>query len=159
METMENLKNEPIYWIEIKDGNPQARELADRHYSRKTKGAKLFMGIGKKIVLLTPEGGALFGWRLSKFEFREDNQQGAECTIFRNERPDLYLSSELIKEAVRIARERWGSIRLFTYVNPKKVNSTKAGYCFYKAGWKYVGTNKNGKLLIMEAPSLNKEVK
>ena len=149
---MISLLGEPIYWIQIKDANPRARELADRHYSRGTKGGKWFMGIGKKIVLLTPEGGALFGWRLSNFEFRDDHQEGAECTIFRNERPDLYLSSELIREAVRIARERWGPIRLFTYVNPKKVKSTKPGYCFFKAGWKYAGTNKNGKLLIMEAP-------
>lgn len=139
-------------WTITRDGNKQALELADRHYSRKTPGAKLFVGIGEKLVLIATDNEgkkALFSWRKSDDNLRLDNQTGVECTIFRNE--TSIQSSTLIKEAVQIARERWPDTkRFFTYVNPSKVKSTKPGYCFLKAGWRYSGKNNNGNLIIME---------
>jgi hypothetical protein len=63
-----------MHWMEIKDGNPLARWLADRHYSRKNKGAKLFVGPGQKMVLATMDYMALFVWR--KAHFRLDGQGG-----------------------------------------------------------------------------------
>ncbi len=132
-------------WREVLDGNPAARELADRHYSRKTVGHPLFIGPGKKIVLMTDDGKALFAWR--KAEFRRDGQTGVECCIFRNE--GRVLSSELIKEACLWAWQRWPGERLFTYVNGRKVKSNNPGYCFMMAGWKRAGQSKGG-LLILE---------
>lgn len=133
-------------WKEVLDGHPVGCQLADRHYSRKTKGAPLFVGPGKKLVLITPNYKALFVWR--KCEYRLDNQKGVECTIFRNE-SDI-LSSELIKEACLWAWQKWPGARLFTYVNTEKVKSSNPGYCFLMAGWKKCGTNKTGQLLLFE---------
>lgn len=129
------------------DGDGFARLLADRHYSRKSRGANLFVGPGEKMVLVTLNYDALFVWR--KACFREDNQTGVECSLFRNE--SNILSSELIREAMSWAWERWPGQRLFTYVADNKIRSVNPGCCFKKAGWRKCGRNKTGKLTILEA--------
>jgi hypothetical protein len=78
---------------------------------------------GEKMVLLTEKEDALFVWRRQRFT--RDGQQGVCCTIFRNE--SHYQSSQMIREAMGLAWRRWPGERLFTYVNPAKVNS--------KNGW------------------------
>jgi len=112
--------NWPPLWCITKDGDPSALALAAHHYSwRKYKDGrkrKLFVGPGEKIVLVTPRTDALFVWR----KFRSmDNQQGVNCSIFRNE--SRIRSSLLIEEAVEIAQQRWPGERLYTYVNKKKL--------------------------------------
>ena len=134
------------HWVETFDGDGFARLLADKHYSRKSIGANLFCGPGEKLVLVTLNYDALFVWRLSRY--RRDGQSGVECTIFRNE--SKIQSSQLIREAVEIARERWPGERLFTYVADAKVKSINPGCCFLKAGWRKCGKNKSGKLTILE---------
>jgi hypothetical protein len=146
---MMSLLNEPVYWIISHDMNPIAQKLADRHYSRKTPGStKGFMGPGEKLVLLSPDGKALFAWLRSDPELRADHIDGVCCTIFRNEGP--VLSSKLILEAEKFAHERWPDLKLFTYVSKEKVQSKNPGWCFIKAGWKLVGENKTGKLRLFE---------
>ena len=137
-----------VIWTVSRDANPDARKLADNHYSRKTKGATFFCGPGEKLVLMTPDKKALFVWRKNKY--RQDGQKGVECTIFRNE--GTRLSSKLIKRAVKLAREKWPGVRLFTYVDPSAIKSTDPGHCFKRAGWRKIGTNQNGKLVLLEAP-------
>jgi len=123
------------------DGDPECRELADRHYSRKTHGAALFMGPGRKIVLRDPAGTWLFAWRMSLL--REDGQTGWECSIFRNESDRL--SSEIILEC-----EEYVTGRKFTYINAKKIRSVNPGCCFKKAGWKKIGRSKGGLILLVK---------
>lgn len=136
-----------VVWIETRDADPEARRLADNHYSRKTKGSKYFCGPGEKLVLITPDKKALFIWRKNKV--RWDGQDGIECALFRNEGAGI--SSELIKEAVKLAQKRWPRERLFTYVRPDAIKSTDPGFCFKKSGWEVIGTNKGRrKLLILE---------
>ena len=144
---MMSLLNEPVYWIISHDMNPIAQKLADRHYSRKTPGStKGFIGPGEKLVLLSPDGKALFAWLRSDPELRGDHIDGVNCTIFRNE--SRVLSSKLILEAEKFARKRWPDLKLFTYVSKEKVKSKNPGWCFMKAGWKLVGENKTGKLRL-----------
>jgi hypothetical protein len=126
--------------IVSKDGDPECRALADRHYSRKSPGASLFIGPGRKIVLRDPEGTWLFAWR--KSELREDGQTGWECTIFRNESPRL--SSEIILDC-----ERYVEGRKYTYINQKRIRSSNPGCCFKKAGWKRAGISKDRKLILL----------
>lgn len=138
-----------VVWIITRDADSNARKLADNHYSRKTKGAKYFCGPGEKLVLITPDKKALFVWRKNKI--RWDGQNGVECTIFRNECAGL--SSELIKEAVRMARKEWPDERLFTYIDSRKIKSTNPGFCFKRAGWEQVDViSKKKKLIMFEAP-------
>ena len=135
-------------WYPLKDGDPAARTLFDKHYSRyfyaDGRSPKLFVGPGEKMVLMTNDYQALFVWR--KFKSR-DSQDGVNCAVFRNE--GSLLSSDLILEAEQIAWGRWPGERLYTYINPKKIKSANPGYCFKKAGWKFCGMTKVNKLIIL----------
>jgi len=136
-------------WIETRDANPTARTLFRRHYSyrpyRDGRNPAKFVGPGEYMALLTPDARALFVWR--KF-ISLDRQTGVNCSVFRNEGPTL--SSDLIREAMRLAWERWPGERLYTYVNPRKILSANPGYCFLKAGWRRCGVTKCRRLLILE---------
>ncbi len=144
------LINDDCQWLITKDGDRDALELFSRHYTyRKGRKIKQFVGPGEKMVLITPKSDALFVWR----KFIDDSgQQGVNCAVFRNE--SKAQSSQLIKEAVEIARKRWPKERFYTYVNSASIRSKNPGCCFLKAGWRRCGTTKNHNLLILELPSI-----
>ena len=147
---MITLYGNQVTWLPVSDHDPGLRQLADRHYSRKTPGAKKYVGPGEYLALITPDGKAGFIWRKTKPELRADGQEGIECTLFRNEAPELYLSSELILQAEKLALVKWpDDTRFFTYVDPRKVRSSYPGYTFIRAGYKRIGTNKSGRLIIL----------
>lgn len=88
---------------------------------------------------------AVFAWR----KFIDDSgQRGVNCAVFRNESP--HRSSDMIREAMSLAWQRWPGDRLFTMVNSAKIRSTNPGYCFLMAGWRKCGYTKGG-LLVLEA--------
>jgi hypothetical protein len=144
-----------MFWLLGKDGNPVGYALYSRHYSasRYSAGRKRrrrqFVGPGEKMVLLGFMCAAVFAWQ--KQRYRRDGQQGVNCTIFRNESP--HRSSDMIREAMSLAWERWPGERLFTLVDPRKVQSSNPGYCFLMAGWRKCGQSKNGKLIFEVLPS------
>jgi len=143
------------YWIPAQDGNLDAFHLYQRHYTyREYKDGRrnnpsnpcrrLIVGPGEKCVLIGRDGRALFVWR----KFKDGSgQQGINCAVFRNEGPEL--SSDLIKEADRIAFKKWPEERHYTYVNGAKIKSVNPGYCFKMAGWRECGKTKGG-LTILE---------
>lgn len=135
-------------WIETRDGDPTARAIFDRHYSRRRyadgRQPALFVGPGEKMVLITPCARALFVWR--KF-ISMDQQDGVNCAIFRNEGAGL--SSRLVRAAMLLAWKRWPGQRLYTYVNPSRVQSSNPGCCFKRAGWRRCGVTKRG-LIVLE---------
>ncbi len=135
------------HWRECRDGDEAARCIFRRHYSYRPyadgRDPMLFVGPGEKQVLITEGADALFVWR--KFE-SADGQQGVNCSVFRNE--STVVASLLILEAEQIAWNRWPGQRLFTYVNPRKLQSEVPGYCFRRARWKSCGVTKWNKLLI-----------
>lgn len=137
------------YWLSIKDGDARGRALFQRHYSYRpyADGRKpsLFVGPGEKLVLMTFNCDALFIWR--KF-VSGDGQEGVNCSVFRNESP--ILSSVLIAEAEELAWARWPGERLYTYVNPRAIQSSNPGYCFKVAGWRRCGLTKHNRLVILE---------
>ena len=141
------------HWLGIRDGDPRAVVLYQRHYSanpRVSIATRVRYGIsgpGQTMTLLTQDCLALFIWQHNTTE-RYDHQRGVNCTVFRNESP--VLSSLLIEEACDLAWQRWPEQRLFTYVWDAKVKSVNPGYCFKMAGFKYVGRNKDGRLSILE---------
>lgn len=59
------------------------------------------------------------------------------CSAFRNERPDLYRSSDLIREAVAATRWRWPEIPelgMITFVDTVFTKEKRhPGYCYRKA--------------------------
>jgi hypothetical protein len=123
--------------------------LADRHYSRRTKGARQFCYAGRKLVLRDNAGDVLFVWMWPFDHLRMDNQTGYNCAIFRNE--SKRRSSDIILEAEQHAVEKWGRNRFYTYVDARKVKSPNPGYCFKMAGWQRMGQSKSGlELLVKE---------
>ena len=132
----------------------EMRVLADRHYSRRTIGARQFLYSGRKLVIRNPEGTLLFAWLYPDVAMRLDNQSGYNCAIFRNQ--SNLLSSEVILKCEKMATEKWGPNRFYTYVNPSKIKSGNPGYCFKCAGWKKIGISKRGlHLLAKENPAMD----
>jgi len=126
----------------------ECRMLADRHYSRRTVGARQFCSAARKLVLRDAKADVLFVWLWPYDEYRMDGQTGYNCAIFRNE--SCRLSSDIILEAEVLAFQKWGPNRLYTYVDPRKVRSQNPGYCFQMAGWKKAGFSKDGKVLLVK---------
>ena len=138
-----------MVWEITKNGDPAVGRLADAHYSRKTRGALLFTGPGRVLVLYVrgPEWPfrAWAGW-VWWSGVRMDAYTGWwNCSLFRNESP--FLSSDLIREAVEVARDEWGEppYGFDTYVWPSKLRSTNPGYCYQMAGWLRDGWSKDNK--------------
>lgn len=134
--------------------DPEMAALADRHYSRRTIGARQFCYAGRKLVLRDTAGSVLFVWMWPFDELRMDGQTGYNCAIFRNE--SARRSSDIILEAEAMATAKWGANRFYTYVAPGKIRSTNPGWCFQCAGWTKTGKSKSGLvLLVKEAPLLS----
>lgn len=101
-------------------------------------------------MLMTSDSRAVFVWR--KF-ISDAGEDGVNCAVFRNEAPELYLSSDLICEADQIAWQRWPGERLYTYVSPRKIRSSNPGYCFQCAGWQVCGHTKGGLVILEKLPA------
>lgn len=145
-----------MIWLPCRDGDARAYDLMTRHYSfqryrdgrrddRGNPNRRLFCGPGEKMVLLTVACDALFVWR----KFIDDSGQvGVNCAVFRNE--SSMRASDMIREAMQLAWQRWPNQRLYTYVDARKLKTDVAGYCFRRAGWKHCGETKTRRLLIFE---------
>ncbi|GGG18223.1 hypothetical protein [Paenibacillus abyssi] len=136
-------------WIITNKGDQDCRELADRHYSRQTIGAKQFTRPGRNLVLRTTDAKAVW---VTWSGIRDDGMQAYECTIFRNE--STHLSSELIRWAIFATICEWGGSipadGFITYVDDRKVNNELPGYCFIRAGWKKTGRSKSRGLSLFK---------
>jgi len=128
--------------------DPEMAALADRHYSRRTVGARQFCYAGRKLVLRDTRGDVLFVWMWPFDEMRMDGQTGYNCAIFRNE--SARRSSAIILEAEDAAIKKWGPNRLYTYVDGRKIRSTNPGFCFQSAGWRKAGKSKGGLTLLVK---------
>jgi hypothetical protein len=142
--------------VEVKDGDDTAREIFDGHYSRRKyrdgRSPLLFVGPGRKIVLVTHDATALFIWR--KFidnciDVRTgERQNGVNCSVFRRE--GGLQASDLILAAEVFARRDFPGERLYTYVDANKTRRKRdPGRCFVRAGWRRCGRTKGG-LIILE---------
>jgi hypothetical protein len=146
-----------VDWVQVPDGDPTALLLMSRHYTARPsrlenpESIPLLVGPGEKMVLVHVTGLALFAWR--RFIDHADDgtgqpQRGVNCAVFRNEGAGI--SSKLIRSAVAIADQRWPDAgRYYTYVDPARVDSPNAGWCFMCAGWKRCGKTRGG-LRILE---------
>src|SRR5678809_1307928 len=103
--------------IVSKDGDCEMALMADRHYSRRTVGSRMFAGPGTKLVLQNAEATVLFVWvwhnHAGEQLERWDKQTGYCCSLFRNESERL--ASDIVIEAEQIALEQWGRNRAYTY--------------------------------------------
>jgi hypothetical protein len=130
--------------------DPEMAALADRHYSRRTIGARQFLYSGRKLVLRDALGEVLFAWMYPDPALRMDSQVGYNNAIFRNE--SKRLSSDIILEAERFAFAKWGPNRLYTFIDGDRIRSSNPGYCFKRAGWTSAGMTKGGKVILEKYP-------
>lgn len=129
-------------WCVSHRADPRALPLANRHYNRQTPESPQFVPPGRCLVLLTADATAL--WVTSWPQFSDHAWPGAWVnTLFRNERPDLHLSSELIREAVAATLARFGdppALGMVTFVQPSAVRRKRdPGRCYRRAGFRAVG--------------------
>jgi hypothetical protein len=131
----------------------EMRQLADRHYSRRTIGARQFCYSGRKLVLRDTAGLILFVWMFPDPSMRMDKQIGYNNAIFHNE--SLRPASEIILEAETFAIQKWGPHRAYTFIEARKLATRKChgaeycpwpvGRCYLRAGWRFSGFTKSGK--------------
>lgn len=145
-------------WRLAHHADPTACRLADLHYSRKTIGAPQMMPPGRKIVLVTETGDAVFGVSWPYPELVAHDWPGAWiCTIFRREPECSHLASDLIREAIAVCRWRWPEVPdfgLITWVNAGKVRHKRdPGRCFLKAGFKRVADSRGGLVTLQLLPA------
>jgi hypothetical protein len=147
-----------VYWKLTNRADWQAALIADRHYTRQSPGSRQFAPPGRCIVLLVPDAPVLWVSSWPKPEYVKHAWAGAWiCSLFRNEVPDCYLSSELITQAVAATRAVWGTPPkqgMVTFVNADKVRPKRdPGRCFRKAGFCPVGSTKGGLLALQLIPA------
>jgi hypothetical protein len=142
------------YWKHAWHKDVHGRQLADRHYSRKTVGAAEYMPPGYKIVLMGEDNTAVWGIQRNSIRSGVLRRDGFECwdnTIFRKEN-DL-LASDLIREAIAICLGFWPQIPrdgLHTFIDPLKVKPTMVrgvktwGRCYTKSGFEYHSDTQSG---------------
>lgn len=144
-------------WHQSHKCDPAALRLFARHYSADARRYHRwqragFVGPGEAMVLMTWRKDALFVWL--RQQYRNDDQAGVECSVFRNE--SAVLSSTLIAQAMGLANRRWpDATRYFTFVDPTQVQSRNPGYCFKRAGWTSAGRSSDRNLHILEYQKVN----
>lgn len=112
-------------WTLSHRADPNARELADRHYNRQKVGSPQFVPPGRCLVLYARTGSGEAFWITSWpfAEYVKHEWAGAwVCSAFRNEAAAL--SSELITEALAASKAYFGApppLGMITFVDGDKV--------------------------------------
>jgi hypothetical protein len=136
--------------------DPDARQYADRHYSRQKIGADGFVPPGRCLVLVAEGAYWVTSWPFA--EYVKHRWPGAWiCSAFRRE-PQCQgpIASEMIRQAVAATREKWPetpALGMVTFVNRYKVaHKRDPGRCFLRAGFKPDGETVGGLLAFRLRP-------
>lgn len=135
--------------------DPVVRELADRHYSRRSIGSAQFVPPGKCVVLRTACRRAAWVTLSQVAEYVKHEWPLAwNNSLFRNEGAGL--SSELIREACAASLAQWPvppEQGMVTFIDPARVRRKRdPGRCYLRAGFRHVGTTKSGLLALQLLP-------
>jgi hypothetical protein len=146
-----------VRWQRSDRFDPALCALADRHYSRRKIGSPQFVPPGRCVVLRTEPADAVWVTSWPFAEYVRHAWAGAWVnSIFRNEAPDKYLSSGLIREAVAATLSAWPrppSLGLVTMIDPEKTRRKRdPGRCYIRAGFKRVGYTKGGLVVLQMLP-------
>jgi hypothetical protein len=138
--------------------DPRALPLADRHYNRQKIGSPQFVPPGSCRVFLTEDASALWVTSWPKGEYVRHAWPGAWVnSMFRNERGDRDLSSELIREAVAATCAAYGNPPkqgMVTFVDAEKTKRKRdPGRCYVRAGFRVVGETAGGLVALQLAPA------
>jgi hypothetical protein len=106
---------------------------------------------------VTPDADAFWITSWPFAEYVKHSWPGAwVCSAFRNEAPDRYLSSDLVREAVAATLAVWPDppeLGMVTFVNRDKTRRKRdPGRCFRKAGFQPCGETKGGLVALQLLP-------
>lgn len=152
-------------WWPVTRYDARAATLADRHYSRRSRGSRQFMPPGRYVAFLEqgPLGFAVWTAVLNLYrdELRWRN------TLYRNE--SGLLSSELVAWATLATYCEWlrvhgtlPSVPLRTEVHVEATSARRSarhepGHCYRMAGWREVARVRRAKRketrVVLEAPA------
>lgn len=143
-------------WMLSHRADPVAVSIADRHYNRQKPGSPQFVPPGRCIVLCNGVAVWVTSWPFAQYV--KHQWAGAWVnSCFRNECPDLYLSSELITAAVAATRAIYGDPPpqgIVSFVDAGKVRRKRdPGRCYRRAGWRHVGFTKGGLWAFQQLPA------
>lgn len=149
-----------MYWLITDRGDDDVRRLIDGeidgivHYSRQTKGARMFTRNGQSIVLIAYNPGPVAAWVSFRptpgKAVRQDKRDAIECALFklirghglRKATGGAVRSSHLIREATDLTRILWGDYRdgVITFIRPEMTTAQRAidhpvGWSYRMAGW------------------------
>jgi hypothetical protein len=136
-----------VNWQLSYRADPFGAAIADRHYNRQAIGAPQFVPPGRCVVLRAEGALWVTSWPIA--DYVQHEWAGAWInSCFRNERRDLYLSSDLIREAIAATLAQWGeppALGMVTFVDASKVRRKRdPGRCYRRAGFRHVGFTKGG---------------
>ncbi len=143
-------------WRRSWRADPAAAALADRHYSRRARGAAQVVPPGRCLVLLTADRPAVWvtSWPLPQY-VRHAWPGAWVCSLFRNE--GEHLSSRLIAWAVAHTRAHWPSAPaqgIVTFAGPARTRPERdPGRCFRRAGWQHAGFTAGGLYVLRQLPA------
>lgn len=145
-------------WARSWRADPLLVALADRHYTapRRPRRVQMTGPPGRLVCLTTQDGGA--GWisHWPKPELVLDGRDAWRCSFFRNERRDLYLSSDLVTEAIAATLDVWGEPPaggFVTFIDEKLTRRKRdPGRCYRRAGFVPAGHTKDRGLLVLWLP-------
>lgn len=144
-------------WMLSDRFDPPTRHIADRHYNRQKIGSPQFVPPGRCVVLRTPDADAFWvtSWPFAQY-VRHAWPGAWICSAFRNENPDRYLSSDLVREAVAATLAIWPAppdLGMVTFVNRDKTYRKRdPGRCFRRAGFQPCGETKGGLVALQLLP-------
>ena len=136
-------------WVLSDRADPLANAVAKRHYNCQTPHSRQWVKPGSCVCFRTPEAGAIWSSSRPFAQYVKHAWAGAwENSTFRNERQDLYLSSDLIRAAVAITLWLWKSpppLGMVTFVDAGKTRRKRdPGRCYRRAGFTHVGFTQGG---------------
>lgn len=139
-------------WQMSHRADPEARVMADRHYSRQRVGAPQFVAPGSCLVLRAPL--ALWVTLRQLPQYVRHAWAGAwVCSLFRNEGEGR--SSTLIRQAIAASRAEFGDPPpdgMGTFCDATRVRHKRdVGRCFRRAGFRAVGQTRSG-LVALQLP-------
>lgn len=145
-------------WTVSHRADPAAVRIADRHYNRQKPGTPQFVPPGSCMVLVIPDA-AVWVTSWPKAEYVKHRWAGAWVnSFFRNERSDLYLSSDLIRQALAATRWFYGeppALGLVTFIDREKTRRKRdPGRCYIRAGAEYDGETEGGLVAVRFRPEV-----
>lgn len=137
--------------------DPVANAVAKRHYNCQSPDSDQWVKPGACLCFRTSEGGAIWSTSAPFAQYVKHDWAGAwENSTFRNERRDLYLSSDLIRQAIAATLSYWPeppALGMITMIDATLTRTKRdPGRCYRKAGFKHVGFTRGGLYVLQLEP-------